>query len=73
MSNQNNKQKLHCPRFECKGSGEFQYLGEEKSITVVNEDGKVVYSAGSYIYKCMSCSMTFKSDLSPQTKRLLNG
>ena len=64
--------KIKCVRPECKNdSGEYQYLGEEKSLTIVNEDGKIVYNNGKYVYKCMTCGSTFTSDIPPQHKRLL--
>lgn len=68
-----NLKKIKCPRPDCNGNGEYQYLGEEKSITLVDEDGKVVFNAGKYIYKCMACNMTFTVDMPPQTKRRLDG
>jgi hypothetical protein len=67
------RKRLRCPKLECSGNGEYQYLGEEKSITIVNEEGRIVYNAGTYIYKCMSCSITFKSDISPQIRKVLHG
>jgi len=65
--------KIRCPRHDCNPSGEYQYLGELKSVTYVDEDGKVILSQGTYSYKCMACSMTFSSEIPPQTKRQLNG
>lgn len=72
MSSQNKK--IKCPRPDCKNTaGEYQYLGEAKSMTIVNEDGKVTFNHGTYIYKCMSCLATFETDIPPQIKRILNG
>jgi len=73
LRNMSNGKKIKCPRPECGGNGEYQYLGEEKSLTVVDEDGKVVYAYGKYVYKCMSCNMTFTTEISPQSKKLIHG
>jgi hypothetical protein len=67
------KRKITCIKPDCKGNGEFQYLGEEKSLTLVDDEGKVTFRSGKYIYKCMSCHSTFSSEIPPQIKKLILG
>ena len=67
------KRKITCIKPDCLGNGEFQYLGEEKSITLVDDEGKVTFRSGKYIYKCLSCHTTFSSEIAPQIKKLILG
>ena len=65
---------IKCIKPDCNNiDGEFQYLGEEKSYTVVNSEGKVTFRSGKYIYKCLCCQTTFSSEVAPQIKKLIFG
>jgi hypothetical protein len=71
MSTEN---KIKCIKPDCNNvDGEFQYLGEEKSYTVVNAEGTVTFRSGKYMYKCLCCHTTFSSEIAPQHKRLILG
>jgi hypothetical protein len=67
------KHKIKCIKPDCKGNGEYQYLGEEKSITLVDEEGNVTFRAGKYLYKCLFCHSTFSSEIAPISKKLILG
>lgn len=68
------KKQITCIKPDCtNANGEFQYLGEEKSYTVVDADGHVTFRSGKYIYKCLSCHATFSSEIAPQIKKLILG
>ena len=66
--------KIRCIRPDCLSTGEFQYIGAvPKSMTIVDDTGKVVFHTAKYYYKCMACGATFQSDVPPQMRGILHG
>ena len=76
MMNNNEEQKISCPKPDCKAADDFQYIGEDRGkMIVVNSIGNVKYNSSRYLYKCLNCHTTFYSSTPPTGlyKKILHG